>query len=286
MNETALPAVEQRSTKPRKSVTRWIGLAAACLGIFIVLRWFEHSQVFHPSRNMVPAGDMGHPCEEVWLKTSDGVRLNAWFFSAPTHSPRSRIAVLFCHGNAGNISHRGALYDLLLSTGVAVMSFDYRGYGKSEGRPTEEGTYRDAQAAYEWLRARGFAATNIIAFGESLGGGVAAELAVREKVGGLVLQSTFTSVPDIGAELFPWLPVRWLGTIRYDTHSKLPGIHVPVLVMHSRADDLIGVKHSERNFAAANDPKWYWEIYGGHNGGLDDRERFLQGIEQFLAKTQ
>ena len=111
---------------------------------------------------------------------------------------------------------------LLLATGVNVFVFDYRGYGRSQGRPSEEGTYRDAQAAYQWLRQKGFPGTNIIAFGESLGGGVAAELAVRETVGGLVLQSTFTSIPDMGAELFPWLPVRWLGTIRYDTRSKLP----------------------------------------------------------------
>ena len=143
----------------------------------------------------------------------------------------ARLAVLFCHGNGGNISHRLDTCAALLATGVSVFVFDYRGYGRSAGRPGEEGTYRDAQAAYQWLRQKGFAGTNIMAFGESLGGGVAAELAVREPLGGLVLQSTFTSIPDIGAELFPWLPVRLAGddTLRHAQQAAAPA--------HSRAGD-------------------------------------------------
>jgi fermentation-respiration switch protein FrsA (DUF1100 family) len=191
--------------------------------------------------------------------------------------------MLVCHGNAGNISHRLDTCIALLATGVNVFVFDYRGYGRSEGRPSEEGTYRDAQAAYQWLRQKGFPGTNIVAFGESLGGGVATELAVREPVGGLVLQSTFTSIPDMGAELFPWLPVRWLGTIRYDTHSKLPRLKVPVLVMHSPADELVGFHHGQRNFAAANEPKLFWELRGDHNNPLADTKHFIAGMEKFLT---
>src|SRR5262249_52582451 len=146
---------------------------------------------------------------DVYFETADNVRLNGWFFPAGTNSPRAALAVLVCHGNAGNISHRLELCRALLATGVSVFVFDYRGYGRSKGRPSEEGTYRDAQAAYRWLQEKGFAGSNILAYGESLGGGVAAELALRERLGGLILQSTFTSIPDIGAELFPWLPVRW-----------------------------------------------------------------------------
>jgi pimeloyl-ACP methyl ester carboxylesterase len=172
----------------------------------------------------------------------------------------------------------------LLDTGAAVFVFDYRGYGRSEGRPGEEGTYTDAQAAHQWLRHEGFAAVDIIALGESLGGGVASELVLREPVGGLILQSTFTSVTDLGAELFPWLPVRWFGTIKYDTHSKLPRIDVPVLVGHSRADSLIGFHHAERNFAAAHEPRMMWEIGGDHNQFLEsDRVRYVEGLNKFLA---
>ena len=130
---------------------------------------------------------------------------------------------------------------------------------------------------------RGFGATNLIAFGESLGGGVAAELALRAPLGGLVLQSAFTSIPDLGAELFPFLPVRWLARIRYDTHAKLPRIHVPLLVLHGRGDTLIGFAHAERNFAAANPPKQFAELAGDHNDFLEaGRSAFVGGFGHFL----
>lgn len=190
--------------------------------------------------------------------------------------------MLICHGNGGNISHRLTLCRGLLETGVNVFLFDYRGYGHSEGVVSEEGTYLDAQAAQGWLRGRGF--TRIIAFGESLGGGVAAELAVRESVAGLVLSNTFTSIADVGADLFPWLPVRWFHTIHYDTLSKLPRIKAPVLIMHSRDDEIVRFRHAERNFAAANEPKLFSETHGLHNETLAlDSAHYLGGLEKFLA---
>ncbi len=264
---------------------RWIRLLAGCILIVVMLRWFEHSQVYHPYRQLeAAAADLGRPFEDVDFKTSDGVGLHGWFFPASTNSPRVSLAFLICHGNGGNISHRLDLCAALLRTGAGVLVFDYRGYGKSEGRPGEEGTYRDAQAAHAWLRQKGFRGERIIAFGESLGGGVVSELALRETVGGIVLQSTFTSIPDIGAEVYPWLPVRWISTIKYDTHAKLPRIHVPVLVMHSRDDDLAAFHHAERNFSAANEPKIFCELSGGHNDAAWEQPKFSDAIEQ-LTKT-
>ena len=136
------------------------------------------------------------------------------------------------------------------------------------------------------LGEKGFAPTNIFALGESLGGAVATELAVRETVGGLVLHSTFTSVPDLGAELFPWLPVRWLGTIQYDTRSKLPRLGVPVLVLHSRGDTLIAFHHAERNFAAANEPKVFAELQGDHNDPLWEGAGFAEAVERLLRRAE
>ena len=264
-----------------------LGLLVACLLMLLMFRWFEHSQVYHPTRVLEATGsELGRPFEDVRFRASDGVELNGWFFPANTNSPRAELAVLHCHGNGGNISHRLDTCAALLGTGVSVFLFDYRGYGRSQGRPGEEGTYRDAEAAYQWLVQRGFAGTNIVAFGESLGGGVAAELAVHEPLGGLVLQSTFTSIPDIGSELFPWLPVRWLATISYDTRSKLPRLRIPVLVMHSRADEIVPFHHGERNFAAANDPKLFWELHGDHNGALGNARHFIAGVEQFLGLVE
>jgi len=270
--------------KPAAKLTKTLSaLLLTCLLLVLMLRWFEHGQVYHPDRVLTATGaELGRPFEDVRFQASDGVELNGWFFPAATNSPRARLAVLLCHGNAGNISHRLEACAALLATGVNVFVFDYRGYGRSQGRPSEEGTYRDAQAAYRWLRQRSFPGANIIAYGESLGGGVAAELAVREPVGGLILQSTFTSVTDMGAELFPWLPVRWLATIHYDTRSKLPRLKVPVLVMHSAADEMIGFRHGQRNYAAANEPKLFWELRGDHNDPLADTRHFIAGLEKFL----
>lgn len=267
---------------------KWLRGAAVVAGgfaiLYVVLRWFEHHQVYFPTRDLVATPDaLRRPWEEVWFTASDGVRLHGWFFPAAPNSARSRWAVLHCHGNGGNLSHRLAVYAALLETGVNVLGFDYRGYGRSSGRPGEAGTYLDAQAAYGWLRQRGFAGTNVVAFGESLGGGVASGLAALEPVGGLILQSTFTSVPDIGAELFPWLPVRWIASIRYDTLGRLPALRVPVVIMHSRADRLIRFHHAERNHAAAREPKVLWEIAGDHNDALDaDPARFVGGLERLI----
>jgi uncharacterized protein len=240
--------------------------------------------VYHPWKEWeAEPGDLGRPFEDVFVTTPDGVKLSAWFFPAMENSPRRDKVILVCHGNGGNISHRLQLCRLLLDAGAAAMVFDYRGYGKSEGTPGEEGTYVDSQAIYHWLRQKGFAARNIIAFGESLGGPIAAELALREKVGGLVLQSTFTSIPDVGAELLWWLPVRWLNTIKYDTLGRLPRVKAPVLVMHSREDTLVRFHHAEKNFAAANEPKLFHETSGGHNYSLTlEPELCAAGLEKFL----
>ncbi len=220
--------------------------------------------------------------EEVFIMTSDGVTLNAWFFPADDVS-RAGLVWLLCHGNAGNISHRLRHASVLLRTGAAVMLFDYRGYGRSEGRPTEAGTYLDAQAAHGWLCRRGFEPGHILVLGESLGGAVAAELALREKVAGLTLVSAFTSVPDLGVELYPWLPVRWLSTIGYRTKEKLASVQVPVMVMHAPADTLVPFRHAEANFAAIRGPKQLWTIPGDHKDYLDgDVSRYTEGLRRFL----
>ena len=264
-----------------KRVIRWL---VALVVLFVMFRWFEHSQVYHPYRQFEGSpAELGRAFEEVRFKTGDGVELHGWFFPAATNSPRPQLAFLICHGNAGNISHRLGLCQALLETGAGVFVFDYRGYGQSAGRPGEEGTYRDAQAAQTWLQQKGFRAEHIVVYGESLGGGVASELALRGTVGGMVLQSTFTSIPDIGAELFPWLPLRWLSSIKYDTRAKLPQVKVPVLVMHSRTDELIRFHHAERNFAAANEPRFFCELRGSHNEGVWEQKEFRDALEKLFG---
>src|SRR6266567_2314682 len=196
-------------TLVRNRVKAFVKLLSAALLIFIMLRWFEHSQVYHPDKTITTNGaTLGRPFEDVFFKARDGVELNGWFFPADSNSLRSNLAVLICHGNAGNIGDRLEMSKAMLQIGLNVFVFDYRGFGRSHGHPTEEGTYLDAVAAHQWLEAKGFAGTNIIAFGESLGGGIASELGLRVPLAGIVLQSTFSCMMDIGAELYPWLPVR------------------------------------------------------------------------------
>lgn len=278
------PPMDAAPTRRRRWM-KWLRLALFLALLFMLLRWFEHRMTYAPYVPLDATGDeLRRPREDVWLATKDGVKINAWFFPAHTNSPRRHLVFLIAHGNGGNISHRLELYDTLLATGAGVLAFDYRGYGRSEGRPGEEGTYLDAQAAHAWLVARGFAPTNIIAYAESLGGGIACELAVREKLGGLILQSCFTSVPDIGSEMFPWLPVRWLARIRYDNVAKLPRIHVPVLVMHGHQDTITRFHHGEKLFAAANEPKLFLELDGGHNDQPKaSHQKFSATLEKFLT---
>ncbi len=268
-----------------KLVLTALALLALAYGL---LRLFERVAVYHPYRRFdASPADFRLPFEDVWLTARDGVRVHGWFLPAPTNAPpdQARLAVLVAHGNGGNISHRFALYGLLHALGLDVLAFDYRGYGRSEGRPNEEGTYLDAEAAADWLEARGFPRARILALGESLGGGVVSELARRRPgLGGIVLQSSFTSIPDVGAERYSFLLPRLLASIRYDTRARLPELGLPVLILHGREDTLIGFHHAEANFAAASGPKWLRETAGDHNDPPDlDRAGYLAAWPEFLA---
>jgi uncharacterized protein len=273
-------------SKPRRNLGRMIMVRVVLwlFILFVMLRWFEYRQVFQPSRSFENNGqELGRPMEVVSIETADGVVLNAWFFPADADAPRADWVWLLCHGNAGNISHRLRHASVLLDTGAAALLFDYRGYGRSQGRPSEAGTYLDAQAAHAWLGQRGYDPARIMVLGESLGGAVGAELALRETVGGLALVAAFTSVPDMGAELFPWLPVRWLGTIGYRTVDKLAEVQVPVMVIHGPADSLVPFRHAERNYAAIRGPKQLWTIPGDHNDFLHaDVSRYAEGLRRFM----
>lgn len=171
--------------------------------------------------------------------------------------------------------------------GLSTLIIDYRGYGRSSGEPSEEGTYLDAAAA--WRHATqmlGFTAGRIVLFGESLGGGVAAQLAAENRPAALILASTFTSVPDMGADLYPLLPIRLLARIRYHTLARLPQIACPVLVIHSRNDDIIPFAHGRRLFETARQPKQFLEIEGGHNEGfVFGHEHWVKQLDAFLQRA-
>ena len=209
--------------------------------------------------------DLDRGWEEVTFTGEDGLALNGWYVPAP----EARFTVLFCHGNGGNIMHRLDAVSLLHGLGLSCFIFDYRGYGTSQGKPTEVGTYRDARAAYDWLTlTRRVPPEQIIILGRSLGGSVAAHLAGQVEVRGLAIEGAFTSFPDIGAKFYPYMPVRLFARYKYDTRANLAEVHCPVLVIHSRDDELVPFEFGEQLFRAANEPKQFVELLGGHNDGF------------------
>lgn len=220
--------------------------------------------------------------ESLELTTEDGERLHAWW--VPATEPRG--TVLLFHGNAGDMSARLDYLKMFNRLQYSTLIIDYRGYGRSTGKPSEAGTYLDAIAAWTWLTGtRGVKAGDVVLFGESLGGAVASWLAARHAPRALVLASTFTSVTEMGAEVYPFLPVRLISRFGYDNRANLRSIRVPVLIMHSRDDDLIPFGHGQRLFDAANEPKQFLELAGGHNSGfVFMRDEWVEALAEFLAR--
>ena len=218
--------------------------------------------------------------DPVEIVTEDGERLAAWWVPAEGAAG----SVLFFHGNAGNISHRLDYVAMFHEQGYSTLIVDYRGYGGSTGSPTEEGTYTDARAAWDHLRNALLARPqDIVIAGESLGGAVAAWLAARVKPRAVVLMSTFTSVPDLGAEVYPFLPVRLIARIKYDTRAAVAAIRAPIFIAHSPGDELIPYSHGRALFEAALPPKHFLELAGGHNDGfVFMRKEWVAQLAAFL----
>jgi fermentation-respiration switch protein FrsA (DUF1100 family) len=260
----------------------WLWWLPAIPLLWLGLRWFERINLFHPSRSLeADPGALGLAFEDLRLAAADGTSLHAWFVPLEPDSP----AVVFCHGNAGNISHRLDKLMLLRRAGASVLLFDYRGYGRSSGRPDESGTYLDAEAAYRWLaEQKKVPSGRIVIHGESLGGAVAMELALRRRAAGLILESTFTSVVEMCRHFFPFLPAGLVVRFRYDTLSKIPKLSCPLLVMHSPDDDIVPFAMGRRLFEAAPRPKGFFEMRGGHNDGfLDTGPAYERAVADFLS---
>ena len=249
-----------------------IGVILAFL-VFAVLSimWFEEKLIYFPSRPLdgTPE-DAGLAHEDVELVTDDGVRLHGWFVLSGADGGSTPATVLMCHGNAGNISHRLERAMLLTTKlGVDVLLFDYRGYGLSEGAPTEEGTYQDVRAAYRYLTEdRSIPPERIVLFGESLGTAIALQLAIEAPAAALVLEAPFTSIPDMAREVYPFLPfVDWIRT-RYDSASKISRLRMPVLVIHGEEDRVVPYAHGAALFERAPEPKTFFGVAGGGHSDL------------------
>ncbi|MEO1132338.1 MAG: alpha/beta fold hydrolase [Cyanobacteria bacterium J06639_1] len=271
------------------AVKFWLGSAVlvAALGYVALLTLLYVAQtqlVFRPSTEIATTPeDINLDYEAVTLTTSDDVSISAWFVDAPAGDRASDRVLLFCHGNAGNISSRLDYLAIFHSLGLATLAFDYRGFGSSEGQPSEAGTYRDADAAWDYLTgARGIAPEQIVVYGESLGGGVASYVAEQYAPGGLVMASTFTSIGDRAREIYPYIPVELILKTKYQSRDRLPNVSAPVLVIHSQQDEVIPFSHGLNLYEVANEPKEFLEITGLHNSGyMTSLETYRDGLRSF-----
>ena len=263
----------------------WIVIIIA--GAYIIfagfLFIFQSNYIYYPVGVLsADPGSIGLNFESVSFETRDRVKLSGWFI--PSESARG--VILFCHGNAGNISHRLESIQIFHRLGLDIFIFDYRGYGQSEGKPTEQGTYQDAEAAWRYLtEERQVNPSKIIVFGRSLGGAVASWLAQRHTPGALILESTFTSLPDIAATVYPYLPVRPLLRFKYNTAEYLDRVNCPVLIVHSRDDEIMPFSHGQRLFEMAKEPKKFLEITGTHNEGfITSGTHYEEGLNAFVSE--
>ena len=238
-------------------------LAVAYIGLALILYYMQSNFVYCPIREVpyTPA-ELGLSFEQVNFKTGDRLRLHGWFVPAQN----AEFTVLYCHGNGGNMMYFLDTVNLHNSLGLNCFIFDYRGYGSSQGRPSENGTYLDVRAAYRWLtKKKGVPPQRIIIFGWSLGASVAAYLAGKSRSAGLVLEGAFTSYADIGSRYYPYMPVRLFARFNYPTIDYIRRITCPVLVMHSRDDETVPFEFGLELYDAANEPKEFVDLRGAHN---------------------
>jgi fermentation-respiration switch protein FrsA (DUF1100 family) len=271
----------------RLAMTLAIGVVAVLLLTAAAVRYFENSLIYFPPRypqGFPPADLSPLHVEDVWLTTQDNVRLNAWYLP----SPGSERALLWFHGNAENIGHGLGQAIFYSRLGVNVLAVDYRGYGRSEGSPNETGVYRDADAAYDYLvQVRHIQTKNIVVFGHSLGGAVAIDLASRRACGGLIVQSSFTSIRDMARRTLPIPLLEYIPKSRFDSLAKIQQVQAPILIVHGTSDETVPFSMGQRLFTAAPEPKFFFPIEGaGHNDLIEiGGDQLLQRFKSFLERT-
>jgi hypothetical protein len=260
-------------------------IAGVYLCICLYLYIFQNRFLYYPTHDIAVTPDqVGLAYTDQFFELSIGEKVHGWYLPGDSAGP----TVLFLHGNGGNVGHRIDHLRLLYSLGVSTLIIDYRGYGRSTGKPSEENLYADAELAFRWLTESKRVPTNkLFAFGESIGGAVAIELASKRKVAGLIVESSFTSLKEIAQHSFPIVPTGLLLRSDYNSIDKLSRIHVPIIVSHSPDDDIVPYQFGRKLFEAANPPKQFVTLFGGHNdrGYLTDTV-YTSALRRFFAAPE
>lgn len=250
--------------------------------IFAYVKYIERQGIFFPLKNIETTPSLLHiPFEDVYFRTEDNIGINAWFIP----QEGAKYTILFCHGNAGNIGNRLEKIVLLRGADVNIFIIDYRGYGRSQGKPSEEGLYLDARAAYDYLvDERKVEAENIILYGESIGAAVIINLASEVKVAGLIAEGAFSAGRDMARQIYPFLP-SFIFSNKFDSLSKIKDINEPKLFIHSQDDEIIPFGLAKKLFNAAREPKQLKEMKGSHNTSfLDCQEAYVSYIKSFIRQ--
>ncbi len=277
MDAPALPSEKSRAQFPslKRALVLTLRTTLICYVVIVVLAMlFENRLIYFPSRDGVGPS----PGEDVWLTASDGVKIHGWYVP----HPRAKATILHLHGNAGNLEDRRDLIRRLQELGVNVLAIDFRGYGKSEGSPNEAGLYAVSRAAYDWLLTK-TTADRIVLHGESLGAGLACELASTVPCGGMIVQSAFTSARDMAPRVMPIFP-KWLIRTKYDNLAKVARISCRKLFLHGRRDEIVPFEMGEKLFAGAAEPKeCEWFGLGSHNDlWISHSKKYYSRVAQFL----
>ena len=257
----------------------WVGWGCCAVVFYGLATWGASRMLYYPMR--YPGGEWSLQqklgAKDVSLQAAGGTKLHGWWIAGPDDG----IATLHLHGNGGNITHRGLTARNITTAGSSVLLLDYRGYGKSEGSPSEKGLYADAEAAYDWIAAQGYAPEQIIIHGESLGTAVATYLATRRKCRGVILEAPFTSAKAMAGRVFPVIgPLLMWG---YNSIGRIKDVRAPLLIIQGDRDEVIPYEFGQKLFAAANEPKSFWTIPGGTHNDLHyvAREQFPQRLATF-----
>ena len=251
--------------------------------IFIYVRYYEKKNIYFPIKEIeFTPSDLGFKFDDVFFVNKEGLTLNGWFIKAA--NPRGTL--LFCHGNAGNISHRLEIINILYKLNLNIFIFDYRGYGRSQGIPSEDGLYQDTYAAYQYLVSRKDVDNrSIIVYGRSIGANVAIDLVSQVEPACLISDGSFTSAYDMGRIIFPLLPIQWIITVKYDALSKIKNITTPKLIIHSRDDEVVPFRLGKKLFDAAAQPKEFYIMQGTHNEGLlSASQEYTRRLDSFINK--
>ncbi len=258
---------------------RIIAIAAVC--IMAMLYYLANRALYYPSKYPEGSWDAQQlvGASDAWMETSDGVKIHGWW----VHREGSRLATLFLHGNAGNITHRAPRIQEIVAAGSSVLMLDYRGYGKSSGRPSEQGLYRDSEAGFIYLLGKGYRAEQIILHGESLGTAVAIDQASRRPCAALILEAPFTSASDVAGTVVPYLGPLLVRS--YNSLPKIRWIRAPKFFMQGDRDEVIPLRLGQQLFAAAQEPKTFWIVPGaGHNDILETAgAEYRRRLREFYA---